>query len=341
MNPAVCKKELFLIEMWLYNNNLVYLFFITSNFWLLQFLIVTGLSSFFVFFYPSIELELDKNKIVFQSNDLKGTAPHDATFFYDITKIKSGNVFIDNNCYSEGKTFLLKKNMHYYSHTFPLPDYYAVRVISKGEWLTGVDVHVVTQGWETIINNELYKNIKPYNDSGYLHVNTNKLRKLDVNEENITRVEFRNIRDFHVDCDAMTFETRFMNNASTGGQGCYDSKIEVIGKKGRLSFNFVTPGCDEKLIEAKYGDVYLAGEFNDLNTFFQDISHWRTLKIVTGKKRVGVYLDDVQIYSGMYNMFLDEVKGLSISFIGSGAVDYVKLFNKDNLLVYNDNFVKD
>jgi hypothetical protein len=94
------------------------------------------------------------------------------------------------------------------------------------------------------------------------------------------------------------------------------------------------------MLKAEFGDVYLAGEFDNLNTFRQDINYWRVLKIVTGKRRVGVYLDDVQIYSVRYNDPLDDVKGISISFVGSGAVDYVKLFNAQEELVYFDDFVK-
>lgn len=68
------------------------------------------------------------------------------------------------------------------------------------------------------------------------------------------------------------------------------------------------------------------------------LKYWRTLKIITKKKRVGVYLDDVQIYSVRYNDPLDDVKGISFSFMGSGAVDYVKLFNNEGELLYHDDF---
>ncbi len=312
--------------------------FIFQYFWVLIFIVVVGLSSFFVLFYPSIELELSKSKVVFQSNDMKGSAPHTASFFYDVSKIKSSNIFIDNNFYDEGEIIPVKKNMYHYSHTFELPDYYAVKIIANGERLSCVGVHVVTEGWETIVNDKLYDIKNIVNDSGYLHVSQKHLAGMNIDTDSIVRLDFRNIRDFGVTGDAMTFETRFMNNAYLGGQGCYDSKFEIINTHGRLSFNFVKPGCDEKLLKAKFGDIYLAGEFNNLNTFFQDISYWRVLRIVTGKKRVGVYLDDVQIYSVRYNDPLDEVKGISLSFLGSGAVDYVKLFNEHEDLVYHDDF---
>lgn len=321
------------------NANMAVNTFIFRYFWLILFLIIVGLSSFFVFFYPSIELGLNKSKVVFQSNNATGTAPHSASFFYDVTKIRSSNVYLDHNYYDEGEIIPVKKNMHYYTNTFELPDYYAVKIIAKGERLACVGVHVVTEGWATVINDELRKDLDPVSEDGQLHLSKEDLAGLTVNEDSMVIVDFRNIRDFGIMGDNMTLETRFRNNADLGGAGCYGSKIEVINKHGRLSFNFVTPGCEERLLKAEFGDVFLAGEFNNLNTFIQDISYWRVLKIVSGKRRVGVYLDDVQVYSVRYNDPLDDVKGISISFMGSGAVDYVRLYNEHQELVYNDDFV--
>jgi hypothetical protein len=92
------------------------------------------------------------------------------------------------------------------------------------------------------------------------------------------------------------------------------------------------------MIRAEFGDIVMSGEFDNLNTFKQDISYWRTLKIATHNKHVNVYLDDVQIYTIKYNDPLDQVKGISFSFNGSGAVDYVKLTNSSNEIVYSDSF---
>jgi hypothetical protein len=213
--------------------------FIFQYFWLLLFVVFLGLSSFFVFFYPTIELGIDKSKVVFQSNNMSGTAPHTASFFYDVTKIKSSNIYIDNNYYDEGDIIPVKKNMHIYKNTFELPDYYAVKIIAKGERLACVGVHVVTDGWEAVVNDRLFKNIDPKNKDGYLHFSEEELEELKINTDSTVRVDFRNIRDFGVMGDEMTLETRFMNNADLGGQGCYDSKIEVINTHGRLAFNFV------------------------------------------------------------------------------------------------------
>lgn len=314
--------------------------FILQYFWVVMFVILIGLSSFFILFYPSIEITLNKSKVVFQSNDMTGHAPHTASFFYDVSKIRSSNIFIDNNFYDEGEMIPIKKNMHFYNKTFELPDYYAVKIIANGERLSCVGVHVMTEGWETIVNEKLFKNINNVNDLGQLHLDNKTLEGLKINSDSALEIEYRNIKNFGVMGDEMTFETRFMNNDKTGGRGCYESKIEIINTHGRLSFNFIMPGCDEKLLKAEFGDVYLAGEFNNLNTFFQDVSYWRNLKIKTQKKNVGVFLDDVQIYSIHYNDPLDEIKGITFSFNGSGAVDFVKIYNENDDLVYRDEFLK-
>lgn len=314
--------------------------FVFQYFWVILFVIILGLSSFFVFFYPSIELKLNKTKVIFQSNDTYGKAPHTASFFYDVTKIKSSNIFIDNNFYDEGEMIPIKKNMHYYNKTFKLPDYYAVKIIANGERMACCRVHVVTEGWEFIVGGKHVRNLPLTHTDDWLYVHPDTLESRSLIKDSVYHLEYRNIRDFDALGDQMTFETRFKNNASLGGIGCCDTKIEVINLHGRLSFNFLEPGCNQKKLKAEFGDVYLAGEFNNLNTFFQDVSYWRVLKIETKDKRVGVYLDDVQIYSVRYNDPLDEVKGMLFSFLGAGAVDYVKLFNEEQELVYFDDFQK-
>jgi len=51
-----------------------------------------------------------------------------------------------------------------------------------------------------------------------------------------------------------------------------------------------------------------------------------------------VYLEDKEIYSVKYTDPLDEAKGIALKFKGWGEVDYVKLFDGEGMLVYEDNF---
>ena len=304
-------------------------------FWTIIVVVLLISSGFIVFFYPAIELELNKSRVVFQSNNMIGHAPHEATFYYDVSKIKSTNIFIDNNYYAEGSIIPVKKNMHFYSNTFGLPDYYAVKIIANAERISCVGIHVITKDWETIINDRYLPEVNCRYD-GSLHIPAKVARS--YSDSDFYSTEFRNIRDFGVNGDDMIFEARFRNSENFGGLSCNSSKFEIINTHGRLSFNFIHPGCDENKLKASFGDVLLKGEFNNLNTFFQDVSYWRVLKIKTKNKKVGVYLDNVQIYSVKYNDPLDEVKGISLKFSGSGAVDYIKLYDENENLVYSDDF---
>lgn len=312
--------------------------FVVQYFWAILLVVILTLSSFFIFFYPTIELELNKSRVEFRSNNLVGKAPHTATFFYDVSKIKSSNILVDNNYYNESSIVPLKKNMHFYSNTFELPDYYAVKIIANGERMSCVRVHVVTDGWEYVAGGKHFTELPRDSTNDWLYINPVTLKNNSIIGDSVYYIEYRNIRNFEAIGDQMTYETRFKNNADLGGIGCFDSKIEVVNLHGRLSFNFLEPGCDQKRLRAEFGDVALSGEFNNLNTFFQDVSYWRVLKIVTKKKNVSVFLDDVQIYSVKYNDPLHQVKGLTFRFKGAGAVDYVKLFNENDELVYEDNF---
>ncbi len=292
---------------------------------------------FIIVFYPSVETEMNKRRVEFSSNNTIGRAPHTASFYYDVSRVTSSNIFIDNNYYDNGELIPVKKNMNHYSKVFELPDYYAVKIIANGERMKCVGVHVVTDGWETIINHQLEPTLDPVNE-GLLHVDPSVLAARNITDTGNFVTEYRNIKDFGIMGDNLTLEVKFKNNTRTGGKPCFDSRFEVINLHGRLAFNFVDPNCDNKQLTASFGEVSLNSDFNNLNTFLQDVSYWRILEIKTQNKRVGVYLDKVQVYSIIYKDPLDDVKGLAISFRGSGAVDYVKMYNEEGELVYNDEF---
>ena len=92
------------------------------------------------------------------------------------------------------------------------------------------------------------------------------------------------------------------------------------------------------MLNAEFGDVLLNGEFQDLDSFYQDFSDWRKVTIAVHDNRIHVSLEDREIYSVKYTDPLDEVKGLAFKFKGAGEISYVKLYDGEGNLVYEDEF---
>ncbi|MFW6310485.1 MAG: hypothetical protein ACOC1D_05215, partial [Prolixibacteraceae bacterium] len=63
-------------------------------------------------------------------------------------------------------------------------------------------------------------------------------------------------------------------------------------------------------------------------------------RIETKNNRVSFFMDDELFFQRPYNVPLQNIIGLIFTFKGSGAIDYVKLFNGDMDLVYMDDFAE-
>ncbi|MFP4288969.1 MAG: hypothetical protein ACLFQS_06905 [Bacteroidales bacterium] len=293
-----------------------------------------------VFAYPNIQLWINKKMVEFKSTELTGVAPHTVNFYYDVKRLKSSNIFIDQNFYDDGKLVPIEKYRHYYKAQFDLPDYYAVKIVAGGEKIKCVGIHVTTDGWEYIAGEH-------YHQGSHNLLMNNSMLSLPVedytsmleNEIGNDYLVYRNIRNFNAITDDIVFETRFRNLGYPDNENytCKESKIELINKHGRVSVNFVEPGCEKGLISVEFGENILNGEFDDLNTFFQDTDYWRNLKIIIQNKRISVVLDNNEIYSIRYKNVFNQLLGLSYEFKGLGQVDQIKI-SRGNEVVYNENF---
>ena len=64
------------------------------------------------------------------------------------------------------------------------------------------------------------------------------------------------------------------------------------------------------------------------------------LQIQVANKQATIFLDEQPVYTINFKNDFGKVVGLVYNFTGTGAVDYVKLKNGENKLVYEDEFDK-
>ncbi|MCK4990214.1 MAG: hypothetical protein KAS29_06995 [Bacteroidales bacterium] len=287
--------------------------------------------------YPVIVLKLNTMRVEFTSNYTTGTAPQRVTFFYDVSRVNSSNIFINENFYDDGNIIPVNNNRHYFTSDFELPDHYSVKIMAKGERLSCIRIHVISNGWEGVINDQYVGRLDNSYSPGIMTYPTDTVAKyVTGGVDNL--LEFRNIREFGILADNMTLETEIRNLPDSSFSECLESTVQLINLHGRVGFDFVNAGCPNSMLQAEFGDVLLNGEFQDLVAFYQDFSEWRKVTISIHDKRIYVYLEDREIYSVKYSDPLDEVKGIAFKFRGLGEVNYVKLYNSEGTLVYKDNF---
>jgi len=305
--------------------------------WFYVLLGVAVLLVLFIANYQDLMIRLDAARVEFTSNYEPGPAPQRVTFYYDVSRVRTSDIFINENFYDDGEIIPVNKNRHYFTTDFELPDHYSVKVLSKGERLSCIRVHVVTNGWEGVINDQHVPEPTDGSTPGLLSYPMDTVQKYTRDgQDNL--LEFRNIREFGLMADDMVLETELRNLPDSLFSECLETTVQIINLHGRVGFDFVKPQCPESMLNAEFGDVLLNGEFQDLGAFYQDFTRWRKVRIAIRDKHIRVFLESEEIYAVKYTDPLDEVKGIAYKFKGLGEVRYVRLFDESGTLVYEDTF---
>ncbi len=302
--------------------------------------------------------------IVFEAFPQSGKAPHTVSFYYDISEVPYEEIFLDHH-YEHHKAGyqrkLLKKSRDTINHCYQIPGNYHVTLRTKDDAvLTSIPIHVSSNGWicmisdrysEAMEKNEalrfpefkhfifnLYHIFKDTIKDEKLYIPPYQVKALDINPK-FYFTEFRNIRDFNCQGDNCTIEVRFKNSPGDGGISCFDSQFILQGDSSYVKITLVEQGC-YRYANAVIGKKIISGENEDLSALQFDLSHWRTLRIETRNHQVYFYMDDELFFHRQYDVPLMNILGLIFTFKGSGAIDYVKLYDGNMDLVYKENFIK-
>lgn len=273
--------------------------------------------------------------------DLKGYAPQTVAFNISQPNIKPNTYYIesDENTHNRYLTSDENQFMLYFSD----PNYYNVRLIKKGEQVAKTGIQVMSRGWQGTItyganHHQLKDNHELKDEAGYLHLPATLIKRFRLDSLKIDYwVDYRNIRDFPARADDCTLEMKIKNNSLEGGVSCYDSSVEIIGEQGKAMVSLVGATC-QRWAYLEFGDVVQNGNFYNLLPLAQDLSKWTTVRVAIKNRRAIIFINGQQAYSVAYTKPIGNIKGIILRFKGNGSADYVRLFDAQNKLIYQDNF---
>lgn len=281
----------------------------------------------------------EKGQVIFFAKHLKGPAPHNAAFSYDLSSVNFKNAIIG---FDDAQFQPLMTSKGEMNHSFKTPNFYKVKMMIDGKIVAGVNVDVVSDGWVTFVGNDdhnakVIKDKKLFNQDGALYFSPENIQKINVNNDQDYWVDFRNIMNYHMDGDNLILEMRLKNSKSIGGVDCYDTCIEYVGETGRGRYKFVRPGCTQ-YADTEFGDTQLTGNFHNLSGLGMNLSDWTKIRIEVKNKVARVYANNVFKYKTSYNTPIGNVRGFFCRFKGSGALDYIRIYDLNKKLLYQDEF---
>ena len=286
-----------------------------------------------------------KGPITFTGNKTVAQGvPSTIIFNYDVSNVKADSFFFQQS-WNEKEKVKLDPKGHYYSNIYYYPGFHKARLIANDSIIKSFRVDVTTDGWLPSVSYSMMDNIPVYLKNehaikdGALHVTRNDLISSNVNVDKNFVLSYYNIREFeNTYSDNFSVDTRIIFD-STNAIACPGFELVIACEENIFLINMVRKGC-ERNIGIKMGEVYHNGTNNDLSAFGRDLHTWQHLQIQIVNKQATIYLDEKPVYTMSFKNDFGKVVGLVYYFTGTGAVDFVKLKNKEDKLVYEDEFDK-
>jgi len=150
--------------------------------------------------------------------------------------------------------------------------------------------------------------------------------------------------------DNFKIVARIKNPSSEGGISCYDPRLAVVSKDAKdAEVTFMSDGCTYWASVGAADWHQNGGSWNcnskdskceivDLSALGRDFSDWKVVALEVKDHNVSVYYENEKIYTMQYKGKVGNIAGIYLSFKGSGSVDWVKLYDANNTLVYEEDF---
>jgi hypothetical protein len=269
--------------------------------------------------------------------------PNTVIFNYDVSNVVADSFFFQQSWNQLEKVKLDPKG-HHYSNIYYYPGFHKAKLIANDSILKRFNVHITTDGWMPLVRYSFMDNMPVYLKknhlviNGVLHVLRNDLISSNVNVDKDFVLSYYNVREFeNTYSDNFSLDTRILCDSNT--IICPGFELVVICEVNIFFVRMMGKGC-ERDIGIKMGEVFQEGINSDLSALGRDLHKWQRLQIQITGKHATIYLDEQPVYTITFKNDFGKVVGLVYNFTGTGAVDYVKLKNGENKLVYEDRFDK-
>ena len=268
--------------------------------------------------------------------------PSTIVFNYDVSNVVADSFFFQQS-WNEMEKVKIDPKEHYYSNIYYYPGFHRAKLIANDSVIKRFRVHITTDGWLPLIRRSFADSMPVYIKkshpviNGALHITRKDLGSSNVNMDKDFILSYFNVREFeNTYSDNFSLDTRVACDSSNA-MPCPVFELTIICEEHIFYVDMTGKGC-ERNIGIKMGEVYHDGINNDLSSFGRDLYKWQHLQIQVAHKRAIIYLDEQPVHTITFKNDFGKVVGLTFNFSGTGAVDYVKLKNGENKLVYEDDF---
>ena len=308
-------------------------------------LLVASATIFFVFIAQRTANFTDYNDIKFEFKEFDSTQiPLYAVFSYNIRGLKFKSATIRPLGTAEDE-FAISPNDSIATYTYLRPWNYSPTLVLDGKQVKSLNIHFAAGQWKAGLSNTRNKfYIKYFDDeeiykNGRLHFTTDLVNQKNFPVKEIEYITYDLFKKFEdINGDSLHYKTRIKNTIITREENCGNINIGLCFETGSILIPLAIEKSPYGPLTAAFFDIYVSGKTHDVSFLYHDLEKWNTFEVITRNKNISILANDSVIYSTNYTQQPGKLTGISFDFKGWGEVDYVRFYNPDDKLIYDDEF---
>lgn len=271
-------------------------------------------------------------------------APQTVIFKYSHKNIRNPKSFyIDLDNDAKGINLKqLDKNNNTITTYYPYPGLFNIKLIYNDKILDSKEILLETKNWGISVYPGPTKNryiIFDNNSRGVLTLNNNELYQREHDTSRFYQTEFYIYRDFKVSADSLYLETSLKNFRVTSDKAYCNYVRIIINDRNKFHLNITDEKCFNNAF-LKTSDYIYEGTSMDLSSLGIDMDTWTDISISISNFKINIYSADKKLLTVPYNEPIGKLRGIKFLFNTMGAVDYMRLYNNENKIIYKEDFIK-
>jgi hypothetical protein len=298
----------------------------------------------FVMLYFFVKVNSSVIDIDFNTATPIVAVPNSVEFNYDLSQIKSDSVYINFGMGNNEPIDLLSKESKSYVRNFLMPGIDKIVIHDNKKRYDSVNVLVLSHYWERYLCCPTDKGVafshlpSNYKSDSVLDITRKDLDFARFDTTGYIQSDFRFFDTLPILLDNFTIETRFRNYAHLKRFiSCSFAALKIYSFESHIKINFTEPSCIQNAFFI-IGEEQILGKKVNLKSLGIDLFVWHDIKFIVENNMATLYVNGVENMKVEYHVPIGKFCGIQFNFSMTGAVDYVRLYNEKNELIYNNDF---
>ncbi|MGW8315339.1 MAG: hypothetical protein ACWGNV_07045 [Bacteroidales bacterium] len=220
--------------------------------------------------------------------------------------------------------------------------YHRAKLFANNTKIAELPIHIFSEGWEPNVYYDNQEKIPIYfpgdqiTGSGELHISRELLEDQHVDLSRYFYTRTVESRRFNVSSDNFTLLSRLKLD-SLAYSDCPWMSIIVVTEKNIHIVELRTKGC-ENLAYYKVGEIERRGGENDLSSLGCNLYTWQEVAIQIRNKNAVISINGKECVTDKYEEDYGDIMALIYSFERTGSIDFVRLSDENNNVVFEDSF---